>query len=175
MTETGTWIKLNRGILAWEWYSDANTMRVFVHLLLKANVKSRTVKNKSIKRGQLMTSIQSIAGELGMTRQNVRTAIDHLKETGEIEVVMSRSYAVVTIVNYDRYQDSGASTEKTKNGKPTKRAKKGKDDSAEEKKSSSYLPKEWELDIPKDFWGKFSTEDEWWDYAKGGDGESAMS
>ena len=30
------WIKLHRKITEWEWYSDANTFRVFMHLLLTA-------------------------------------------------------------------------------------------------------------------------------------------
>ena len=35
------WIKIHRQILEWEWYSDTNTFRVFLHLLLKANHKEK--------------------------------------------------------------------------------------------------------------------------------------
>ena len=37
MNDTG-WISLYRKFTEWEWYTDANTMRVFLHLLLKANI-----------------------------------------------------------------------------------------------------------------------------------------
>ena len=39
-----------------------------------------------------------------MSVQNVRTAIRHLKQTGEIEMKSFRDFSIVTIVNYDRYQ-----------------------------------------------------------------------
>ena len=39
-----------------------------------------------------------------MSVQNVRTAIRHLKQTGEIEMKSFRDFSIVMIVNYDRYQ-----------------------------------------------------------------------
>lgn len=35
----GNYIKLSRNLLDWGWYKDANTSRVFLHCLLKANWK----------------------------------------------------------------------------------------------------------------------------------------
>ena len=33
------YIKLCRKLAAWEWYTDANTVRVFIHCLIMANWK----------------------------------------------------------------------------------------------------------------------------------------
>lgn len=40
------WISLYRKILNWEWYSDANTFRLFIHLLLQANHEEKNGKDK---------------------------------------------------------------------------------------------------------------------------------
>ena len=56
MPKKSTFIKLNRKILKWRWYQDANTFRVFVHLILLANVTDRDFENITIQRGQLVTS-----------------------------------------------------------------------------------------------------------------------
>ena len=41
MAETTTFIKLDRNIRSWRWYKDPNTMRVFIDLLLDANISDR--------------------------------------------------------------------------------------------------------------------------------------
>lgn len=33
------WLKLHRQITEWEWYDDANTFRLLIHLLIMANSK----------------------------------------------------------------------------------------------------------------------------------------
>lgn len=105
MAEKTTWIKIDRNILQWRWYQDANTMRVFLHLLLTANIKPHGFKTDTIKRGQLATSIGHIAKTLGITYNQARTALEHLKETKEITTTTRPRYLVITICNYDKYQD----------------------------------------------------------------------
>lgn len=105
MAEKTTFIKLDRNILKWRWYQDANTMRVFLHLLLTANIKQADFKKDKIKRGQLATSIGSIASHTGMTYDQARTALEHLKQTNEITTTARPKYLVITVVNYDKYQD----------------------------------------------------------------------
>ena len=41
------WIKIHRGLLDWEWYSDTNCVRLALHLLLKANFQTRRWRGKS--------------------------------------------------------------------------------------------------------------------------------
>lgn len=98
------WIKLHREMLAWEWYQDANTMRVFLHLLLTANYEDKRYKGVLIKRGQCMTSIRKLAENLGLTVRHTRTALDHLKATGEVTMETTHKYSIITIANYERFQ-----------------------------------------------------------------------
>ena len=49
------WIKIHRQIIEWEWYDEPNVMRLFLHLLLKANHKDKNYRGKVIKKGMLLT------------------------------------------------------------------------------------------------------------------------
>ena len=100
-----TYIKLDRGITHWAWYTDADTFRVFIHLLIKANIEDFPFCNVIIKRGSIATSNGSIADELRISVGRVRKAMGHLKETGEIKTKRYNKFQVVTIVNYDFYQN----------------------------------------------------------------------
>lgn len=98
------YIKLFREILDWEWWHDINTFRVFVFLLLKANWKDCTWKGMVVKRGEYVSSYDKLAEDTDLTRDEVRTAIKHLKCTTEITTRSTRKYTVFTVVNYDLYQ-----------------------------------------------------------------------
>nr|DAJ10356.1 MAG TPA: replisome organizer [Caudoviricetes sp.] len=99
-----TFIKLSRKIQSWRWYQDANTMRVFVHILLNANVYDHDFENITVKRGQWVTSQKRIAEQLNLSLKNVRTALDHLKATGEVAVKTTSKYSIITVFNYNQYQ-----------------------------------------------------------------------
>jgi biotin operon repressor len=98
-------ITLHRKIVDWEWYSDANVFRIFTHLILTANWEPKKWKGVPVKRGQKITSIQHMAEETGLTEQSVRTAIKKLKLTGELTTEATNKYTLVTLINYDFYQD----------------------------------------------------------------------
>lgn len=98
------YIKLFRGILDWEWWHDINTFRVFIFLLLKANWKDGTWKGRQVKRGSYISSLDKLANDTDLTRDEVRTAVKHLKATHTITTQPTRNYTVFTVVNYDLYQ-----------------------------------------------------------------------
>ena len=106
MSEPTTFVKISRSILNWEWYKDANTARVFLHLLIKANYNEGNFKGVLIKRGEVVTSYKSIADELGITEKNARTAINHLKQTGEVASTKYSKFQVIKLNNYDKFQSS---------------------------------------------------------------------
>lgn len=103
MNATG-FICLYRQITQWEWYKNPNTFRLFIHLLLMANYTDGRFEGEIIKRGEYVTSLPSLADQTSLTIQQARTALDHLKSTGEITDRKTNRYRVITIVNYDRYQ-----------------------------------------------------------------------
>lgn len=101
----GNWIKLFSKFMNWEWYTNANTMRLFIHCLLKANWKDGKFEGIEIKRGSFATSLQTLMKELGMSKQEVRTAIKHLISTHEITQTTYPKFTVISIENYNLYQE----------------------------------------------------------------------
>ena len=100
----GNYIKLSRGLLEWEWYTDINTTRLFIHMLLKANWKDGNFKGTTVPRGSFVSSIGKLSSETGLTEREIRTAISHLKTTGEVTSKTTNRFTVFTVVKYDLYQ-----------------------------------------------------------------------
>jgi len=98
------WIKIHRKLLDWEWYDEPNTLRLFLHLLLKANHKNKSYRGTVIKEGQVMTGYDKLAKELSLSTQKIRTAINKLKLTNEITSVSTSQGTIIQIVKYKEYQ-----------------------------------------------------------------------
>lgn len=106
MTEEKGWICLHRKFIDWEWYDDANVMRVFIHLLLCANHKDNKWRGRLIKQGQLITSQPKLANSLKLSISQIRNSLNKLKSTGEIAVKPTSEYSIISIKNYDLYQEN---------------------------------------------------------------------
>lgn len=104
-TPLNGYIKLYRSMLDWGWYDDTNTKVVFLHLLLTANFKDTEWHGIQLKRGDVVTSIPSLAAALKLSEQNVRTALKHLKLTGEVTDRIHSKFRIISIKNYSQYQD----------------------------------------------------------------------
>lgn len=98
------WIKIHRKLLDWEWYDEPNVMRLFLHLLLKANHKDKNYRGKVIKKGMLLTGRDLLAKETGLSIQQIRTAINKLKSTNEITIKTNKQGSVIEVVKYAEYQ-----------------------------------------------------------------------
>ena len=98
-------IKIHRKMLEWEWYKDINTHRLFMHLILSANYKDLRFEGQDIKRGQVITGLPSLSEKTNLTIRQLRTALTKLKKTNEITVQTTNKFSVITIVNYNFYQD----------------------------------------------------------------------
>ena len=104
MLENG-FVKLHRNLLKWEWYKDKNTFKLFIHLLMTANYYDEKWKGIMVKRGSRVTGYHELAAETGLSFQEVRTAINHLILTNEITKQSNSQGTIITINNYDKYQD----------------------------------------------------------------------
>ena len=103
----GGFILLHRSILRWEWYGDLNTARLFIHLLLTVNYEPQRWQGIAVERGQRVASMAKLADETGLTVKQVRTALEHLKRTGEVTHKATSKYGLFTVNHYDRYQPRG--------------------------------------------------------------------
>lgn len=170
--------------MAWRWYKDDATKSLFIHILFKANVKSGDFRGITVKRGQLITSREKLAEETGLTIQQVRTGLNRLKSTNEITCETTNRYTLITVVNYNSYQDK--STSKLTNKQPTNNqqitikqpqsknnkkditnviSKNGKNNSADAPPAS----REWErrLGLPEHMIGEFESEAAFKEFLKG--------
>lgn len=109
-------IKLSRDILNWRWYCNANTMRLYFHLLINANFCDAEFETHLIKRGQIVTGRKELAHALKISEQEVRTALDHLKSTNDITIKTTSKYSIITINNYEQY---ASATNETTNNQPS--------------------------------------------------------
>ena len=78
---TEGFVKFQRKIVNWEWYSDINVHRVFTHLIYTANWTEQKWQGTTIERGQRVTSFEHLADETNLSMQQVRTALKKLQKT----------------------------------------------------------------------------------------------
>lgn len=100
------WIKLHRKMLEWEWYKDANTFRLFMHFLLKANHEPKKWQGFLIQRGQFISGRKELSYELGISEQCIRTSLNRLKSTNEVTIKTTNKFSIFTVINYNLYQDT---------------------------------------------------------------------
>jgi hypothetical protein len=108
-------VKVFRSFTEWEWYDQSETVHLFLHLLLKANHKPNKWRGYQIDRGQLITSIDHLSKQLGLSVQTVRTVLKRLELTGEITRQSTNRNTMITICNYDDYQSNSDDANKPDN------------------------------------------------------------
>lgn len=112
-------ITLHRKMTQWEWYTDNPTKSLFIHLLLTANHEDKKWRGQLIKRGQLITSLQHLSDETGLTVQQVRRAVKNLRLTDEITTTTTNKWTLITVEKYSDYQDKPEEENKQTTGKRT--------------------------------------------------------
>lgn len=100
------YIQLHRKMLKWEWYDDANTFRLFMHLLLNANYKASRYRGYDVPAGACVTGYTSLSKQLGISVQSIRTAMAKLKSTGEVTVNKTNKFSIVSMVRWSDYQST---------------------------------------------------------------------
>ena len=98
------YILLHRKITNWQWYSNKNDRLLFIHCLINANWKDGCYNGLLIPRGSFATGRKKLAKEIGLTEQQIRTSLEHLKSTNEITIKSYNKFSIITINNYNKYQ-----------------------------------------------------------------------
>jgi len=98
------WIKLHRKMNDWEWKDTPNTFCLFIHLLLNANHKNKRHKGVMVKKGQIKTGRKLLALQTGLSEREVRTSLEHLRESKEIAIQPTNNFSIITMVNWEKYQ-----------------------------------------------------------------------
>ena len=98
------WIALHRQILEWEWFQDHNTLIVFIYCLLKCNFKDSSFRGHAVPRGSFVTGRKKMALELGLSEQQIRTALKHLISTSEITINATTQFSIITVNKFEDFQ-----------------------------------------------------------------------
>ncbi|MDE6731675.1 MAG: hypothetical protein K2J77_02205 [Oscillospiraceae bacterium] len=99
MLENG-FVKLQRDITQRKWFKDRNTLQMYVTLLLRAAYRESEFEGITLKAGQLITSIRKLMEATYLTEQQTRTALNHLKATGDITVQSTSKFSIITLNHY---------------------------------------------------------------------------
>lgn len=108
-----SFILLSRSILDSEVFASQKMLKIWVWCLCKANYKSRNVPLKvgrgeriiKVKRGQFIFGRFRAEDELFIDGSTIYKLIKKLEEIGNISIESSNQYSIITILNYDYYQD----------------------------------------------------------------------
>ena len=100
------WIKIYRTLLDWEWFDDAETVQLFIYLLVTANYEDKKWRGMVVGRGQTIIGIEALAKRLSSTERKIRTRLEYLTNSGAISRQTTNRFTIVTICNYDSYQDA---------------------------------------------------------------------
>ena len=115
----GGYIKLYRKMTKWQWYSDEVMFRVFMHLLLTANYEPAYWRDVKIERGQTVVSLAKLGATLNYSKDTVLKALKRLESSGEITRQPTARYTIVTISNYNEYQDKPTDNRPLTDRQPT--------------------------------------------------------
>lgn len=107
------WIKIYPKMMEWRWYKDGYTVRIFLHLLLTAAYKDKPYLNTVIRRGQVLTSVKRLSEDLAIPEKTVRRKLENLKSTGELVTESTNKWTIITICNYDSYQEPEKTDDQT--------------------------------------------------------------
>lgn len=103
------WLKLYRSILDSAVFQDAEVLKVWIWLLCNVAFEQHDTicygKVIHLKPGQIATGRKKIAQCTDLNENKVYRALTALKSLGNIEIKSTNKYSIITVVNWDKYQD----------------------------------------------------------------------
>lgn len=99
------WVKIHRQIEQRERYTDANTFRLFFHCIIKANHKDWKRQWQEIKKWSFITSLDHLAQQLHLSVQQIRTSLEKLESTWELEKTSTNKNTTIKVLRYCDYND----------------------------------------------------------------------
>lgn len=113
------WIKIHRKFSDWEWFNISEMVHLFIYLLINANHQDGEWRGIVVKRGQILTGLNSLNENTKISVQTLRTCLKRLEKTKEINIQSTNKYSIITICKYDDYQSEQQTTNKQTNKRST--------------------------------------------------------
>jgi len=99
-----SFVKLHHKLLMWGWIDDPNMVALWVRILLEANWKDTEWHGAVYERGSFPTSVEKLSVNTGLSVRSVRTCLDRLKKSGEIDVQTTNKGTKIIVNKWDFYQ-----------------------------------------------------------------------
>lgn len=113
----GDWLKLYRKILESEVFQDSDPalMKVWIWCLVSANYTTRQFKGLAIVRGQFVTGRRKGAAAVGLDESKWYRCMKRLEDMGSISQKPNSEFTVVTVCNFEAYQNAADDSEQQVN------------------------------------------------------------
>lgn len=95
-------VMINRNILDKDFYLKANVIRVYLHLVLKANYKTSYWQGIEILKGSLPISYAKLGKDLGLSIRQIRSSIEALKLTGILSSSRHSKFQIISLSEYNQ-------------------------------------------------------------------------
>jgi len=151
------WVKIFRKFSEWEWFNISEMVHLFIYLLINANHQDGEWRGIKVKRGQILTGINSMNSDTKISIQTIRTCLKRLEKTNEINIQSTNKYSIITICKYEDYQGDQQTTNKQPNkqltnNQQTTNYKQEEEEFKEEKEDKNEKKKEYISKIQKEFY-----------------------
>ena len=93
-------------MVEWEWYTEPDTLRIFLHLLLLANHSKTEWRGQVVDEGEILIGRKILAQQLKIGEQRVRTSLARLKSTSNLTIKTFSKFSLIKINNWKLYQQS---------------------------------------------------------------------
>lgn len=98
------------------WSRGIEYRGLLITLLARANHKESYFLGQRIQPGQIATSMQTLADDLGISRQKLQRMFSNLEKDGVVKVENAGNrFSMITVLNYCEYQESDKSVRATDN------------------------------------------------------------
>jgi hypothetical protein len=120
---TGYFLLHRQAIEGWLWDLPPPQFKVMVTILAMANWKQGKTfsggKIVTIERGQFMTSLPGLAKKSKCSLRTVRTTLSNLEKAGFLTDTSTRRYRIVTVINYETYQNPAGASDSPSDSRAT--------------------------------------------------------
>jgi DNA-binding transcriptional regulator YhcF (GntR family) len=112
-TNMSDWIKIHRSVIDSYSFADPVTFKIWVWMLLKANYKpshvplnhGRGIVSIKVDRGQFIFGRNKAAEELEINGSTIYRHLQKLENQKQINIEANNQYSLITICNYNTYQN----------------------------------------------------------------------
>jgi hypothetical protein len=119
------YVKLWRKLEDSQIFQNEKALKIWIWILIKANHQKNTVlfgrQKINLDKGQFIMGLNKASEHLCLAKSTIHFWINYLKDLGQVELKKTNKYTIITILNWDDYQDTETQMELKKNSNGTQK------------------------------------------------------